>query len=654
MNVLQALHQPKYWLRGSTIRCSFILCAGLATLVQAETTTLPEVLVSASRSEQPGITIPAAHYVLDRNQIVQSAARTLVELLDQQPGIHTRDSGTSVAIDMRGFGSTSGSNVVVLLNGRKLNPSTDMGQLSLNAIDLDQVQQVEVIFGSAGTLYGNQAVGGLINVVTQRPVAGQETQARIGLGNYQSRELLLQHSARRPDGLGVNLSMRQRRSDNYREHNDSDIRHLSAELDWTGSKSRSSISLRHLDEFMHTPGALFANELATDRRQVAADFMHDFQDTRSTTVALATEHLLSPNQQLAAELTYQNDARDFLQSFRGWPGSPATQDRETWSLTSRLTGQTAELDYTLGLDWQQTDYLLVSSFGPQGNDQKIIAGYAQVQFAPVGYATATLGLRHATIDNRINNNHTPVELDDSITVGSAGLEFAWTDQLSTFLRADQNYRFAKVDEHTNVVFGQPVGLENQRSVSYEAGLRFTAPTYQIQAQTYRLNLKNEISFDANTFANINLDRSRRLGALVSADWAIDNQWDLGGSWEVINSEITAGPHQGNRVPLVPRQRGTLYLQHRPTDAWQLRTELERVGNQVLGGDFNNTGSRLPDYTVLNLIANHETDQWRFSVRLNNLLNEKYAATGAASFAGEGYQPAPERNIWFTASYFFMH
>ncbi len=664
MNRLQPLHQPKYWFRGSTIRRSLALFAGLATLVQAETATLPEVLVSASRSELPGITIPAAHYVLDRNQIVQSAARTLGELLDQQPGIHVADNGTSVTVDMRGFGSTAISNVVILLNGRKLNPSTDMGQLLLNAIDLDQVQQVEVIFGSAGTLYGNQAVGGLINVVTQRPVAGQKTQARIGLGSYQSRELLLQHSARRPDGLGVNLSMRQRRSDNYREHNDSDIRQLSAELDWTGSKSRSSISLRHLDEFIQTPGALFASELATDRRQVAADFARDFQDTRSSTITLATEHLLSHNQQLAAELTYQNDARDFVQSFRCVPTPerscptnsppPSTQDRETWSLTSRLTGQLPQLDYTLGLDWQQTAYLLVSSFGPQGNDQKIIAGYAQVQFAPAKPVTATLGLRHATVDNQINNNHTPVELDDSITVGSAGLEFAWTEQLSTFLRADQNYRFAKVDEHTNVVYSQPVGLQNQRSMSYETGLRFTAPTYQIQAQAYRLNLKNEISYDADKFANINLDRSRRLGALVSADWAIDNQWDLGGSWEVINSKITAGPHQGNQVPLVPRQRGTLYLQHRPTDAWQLRTELEHVGNQILGSDFNNTGSRLPDYTVLNLIANHETDQWRFSVRLNNLLNEKYSETGSSNGTSEGFYPAPERNLWLTASYFFMH
>ncbi len=646
---MHKLYQMKY------LRIRILLLTCLPGLAHA-VIDIPEVLVSASRSDQPGITIPAAHYVLDREQIVQSAARTLGELLDQQPGIHTRDNGTSVAIDMRGFGSTAGSNVVILLNGRKLNPATDMGQLPLNTIDLDQVQQVEVIFGSAGTLYGNQAVGGLINVVTQRPVMGQETQARIGLGSYQSRELLLQHALRRPDGLGVNLSLRQQRSDNYRAHNDTDIRQFSAEVDWVRPGSRSVFNLRHMDEFIQTPGALLASDLATDRRQAAAAYANDFQDTRSTTLTLATEQALNATQKLAAELTYQDHAREFVLSSRNWPGSPTTQDRKTWSLTTRLTGQSAQVDYTLGLDWQQTDYLLVSGFGPQGNDQRIIAGYAQAQFAPAEPVTATFGLRHAAVDNRINNNRSPVRLDDAITVGSAGLEFAWSDQLNTFLRADQNYRFAKVDEHTNVIFNQPVGLQNQRSLSYEAGLRFTTPVYRLQAQAYRLNLKNEISLDSSGDypVNINLPRNRRLGALISADWAVDAQWDLGGSWEVIDSEITAGPHQGNRVPLVPRQRGTLYLQYEPTEAWHLRTELERVNDQVLGGDFNNSRTRLPAYTVLNLVANHETDQWRFSARINNLLNEKYVETGAGSGTLEGFYPAPERSLWFTASYFFTH
>ena len=122
--------------------------------------------------------------------------------------------------------------------------------------------------------------------------------------------------------------------------------------------------------------------------------------------------------------------------------------------------------------------------------------------------------------------------------------------------------------------------------------------------------------------------------------------------QYIDSKVTDGLYRGKRAPLVPQNRGTLYLQYQPTDALRIRTDLERVGEQVLSGDYTNTGTRLAGYTVLNLVANYDTDNWRFSARINNLLNKQYVETGATSWAGEGFNPAPERNLWFTASYFF--
>ena len=630
-----------------------LACIGLLPCLASAFTPIPDVLVSATRSDQPGIQIPAAHYVLDRDHIAQSAARSLADLLDQQPGIHVADSGVAVRIDMRGFGNAAGSNVVVLLNGQKLNASTDSATLYLNQIDLDQVEQVEIIAGSAGTLYGNQAIGGLINIITQQPYQGSESQARIGLGSYLSQEVMAKHMTRLDNGLGLNLSVRQHTSDNYRDHNASDIRQLLTEVDYIQPNgSRSVLSLRYLDDFIESPGALLASELADDRRQVFMKYKNDFIDTQSHTLRFGTTQNLSSAWKLAAELTYQQDDSDSILSSRNYFGSKLTQDRETWSLNSRLTGQHQSVHYTLGMDTQQTDYLLVSSFGPQGNKQQILAGYAQAQIPLSQPLRATVGLRHAQVDNAINNGGSMVQLDDEMTVGSAGLDYQWSDAISTFIRADQNYRFAKVDEHTNVVFGQPAGIDNQRSLSYETGLRIITPSYRFQALAYRLNLTDEIAYNANTFSNINLDRSRRLGGLVSTEFMLHDQLEAGASWEYINTKVTDGPYQGKQVPLVPQNRGTLYMQYQPMDALQLRADLERVGEQILGGDYDNTGTRLADYTVLNLTANYDTANWRFSARINNLLNERYVETGASSWAGEGFNPAPERNLWLTASYFF--
>jgi len=209
-----------------------------------------------------------------------------------------------------------------------------------------------------------------------------------------------------------------------------------------------------------------------------------------------------------------------------------------------------------------------------------------------------------------------------------------------------------VDEHTGVAFGQPVGLDNQTGVSYEGGADFVDAGRQLHVRLYRLNLKNEISYDATTFGNVNLDRSRRYGGSVSAEWAVNRKSGIGASYEYINAEITRGPHAGSVVPLVPKQRATFFLEHRPWANVTIRADVEYVDDQYLGADYANTAEKLDAYTVLNLTATYDIADWHLSLRINNLLNERYSETGASGFAGDGFNPAPERNAWLSATYYF--
>ncbi|MGB5638880.1 MAG: TonB-dependent receptor plug domain-containing protein, partial [Sedimenticolaceae bacterium] len=143
----------------------------LSTAALAETS-LPPVLVSAARAPGLSMDIPAATTIIDRQEIEDSGARDVAELLRRVTGVHVSrgiGGGGQARIDMRGFGSAAQSNIAVMINGRKINPPTDSATLYLNSIDLDTVEQIEIIEGSAGTLYGNQAVGGLINIITVRP-----------------------------------------------------------------------------------------------------------------------------------------------------------------------------------------------------------------------------------------------------------------------------------------------------------------------------------------------------------------------------------------------------------------------------------------------------------------------------------------------------
>ena len=107
---------------------------------------LPPILISGARTSAPGLDIPAATTTITREEIAETGARDLDEVLRQIPALHVSDglgNGGNSRIDMRGFGATAASNVAVLVNGRKINPATDSATLYLNSIDLDEVEHVE-------------------------------------------------------------------------------------------------------------------------------------------------------------------------------------------------------------------------------------------------------------------------------------------------------------------------------------------------------------------------------------------------------------------------------------------------------------------------------------------------------------------------------
>lgn len=616
-----------------------------------EQTVLSPIFVSATRSAEPGLDIPAAKTIIDRTTIENSGARDIAELLRSVTGVHVSDpigDGGNANIDMRGFGGTAQSNVAVLINGRKINPTTDTATLYLNAIDLSTVERIEIIEGSAGTLYGNQAVGGLINIITSRPDTRMRN-ARIGAGSFDTREASAGFSE--PfEGGGINLQLHRRDSDNYRDENASRLERLNGRLELEHHGGYSYLDLQLLRDRVETPGALLANELAADRRQAA--FVGDFLDTDSDVARFGTQQQIDAHWRIEAELAFRDDHRSFVQSFRGFPGSRATQDRESIELTPRLIGRYDNTVITIGADYLDTDYALLTSFGPQNNDQEVSAVYAQLTRPVAPKVTATVGIRHGWVNNTIDTGGSPIDIDDNVTVGSLGFVYRPEPEWRLFLRADQNYRFAKVDEHTNVVFGQPVGLDTQRGVSYETGAEYNTGRFSLALQAFHLRLKDEISFDSTTFANVNLPRSRRNGLALLGDVRLDTKLKMGAAYEYTDAEITSGSHDGSLVPLVPEHKANLFAEYRPLPQLMLRLDIEHIGEQFLGGDFANASDPLDAYTVVDLTTHYDIGDWRLSAKFNNLFDERYSETGAVSFAGDGFFPAPGRSFWIGANYSF--
>ena len=637
---------------------------GLAGDILATETTLPPILVSATRSEREEILIPASITVITRQEIDKYQTRKLSEILQFRGGIQLDDpsgNGESATIDMRGFGPTAGSNTLILVDGRRLNNSSDASSPDLNSIDPSNIERIEIIQGSAGTLFGNQAVGGMINIVTRKP---QAFEARLmgGVGDYAGYRIRGEIGDRLSEGLSYRLSAHQSENDNYRDNSETDRKGLNLRTDLAYAGGNLFFEYQYLDDYQALPGSLFADELTVDRQQSIDVYAGDFSHTYTHVGRLGLSQDLTRHWTFEGEMTCRDNQRDFQSSFRGFPGAEATQDRRVGSLNPRFLGAyslaAGELLITTGADFEQTDYELRTSFGPQLLDQEIQAYYAQVVLPISPRWSATTGIRHAKIENTISNELDPAEqLDDEVTVGSLGTVFKPTPEWRLFLRADQNYRFATVDEHTNVVHGQPVGIRNQTGTSYETGIAWSRAAALAKLVVYRLDLQDEISFDASSYSNTNLDQTRRQGAILEAQWPLTPQLLIGGSFTYTDPKITDGEFEGKRIPLASARTARLFTDWDMDANWSLLTEALYASERVLGGDFTNRFEPMDGYTRLNTSLSFDQAPWRLSLKINNLLDEKYNGSGAVGYdetftLRDAYFPASGRNAWLSMEYRF--
>ena len=516
-----------------------------------------DIVVSASRSTSTATTSAARIVVITRDEILNSGATSLPELLKGQPGVSVSDlygDGSNATLDMRGFGESAAANTLVMIDGRKLNFASDTGSLYFNTIDLENIEQIEIVQGSAGILVGNRAVGGAINIITRKP---GEDSAELGLllGSFSSHKANLRFENKLSDSWVIRGSFTNRQSDNYRDYNEAKTRSMSLLLQRELADGRLFFEYEKLDDYIQTPGALFLDELTADRRQSATVYQSDYQDLVSDTFRLGIVTSLSDNWSIEVDASHQQDERAFVTTFRAFPpGTRSTQDRESVNFNPRLIGKFEHYQVTMGLDVQDTDYLLVSAFGPQSVDQLITGLYAQSVIALSDKLKTVAGLRYAWINNDIFDGGSYYQLDDDVTIGSLAFNYQLNDEWRLYARADQNYRFAKVDEHTNPVFLQPVGLENQTGITYELGGQFSRESLRGGFQVYQLNLDDEISFDASGYSNINLDETRRFGFSINTQMFPAEDWIVSMNYDYVDTEITSGPFNGNSLPQVPENR----------------------------------------------------------------------------------------------------
>jgi len=144
---------------------------------------LDEVVVTATRSEKRDTDVPAATIVITAKQIKESGAKNAAEALSKVNGLAYKSFGPMAAsmgsmineINIRG----NGNGTLVLING---NPVSWRGKYNIDAIPAESIERIEIVKGGGSVLYGSDAMGGTVNIITKKGAA--LNQVSTGFGNY--------------------------------------------------------------------------------------------------------------------------------------------------------------------------------------------------------------------------------------------------------------------------------------------------------------------------------------------------------------------------------------------------------------------------------------------------------------------------------------
>lgn len=661
-----------------------VLCCVLSLLsfgnVYAESVRLEEIVVTATRDTQEVRKIPANITVITAEEIEKINATSIVDVLDNLSGVHfTTYSGNEAqaGIDMRGFGGL-GENafgkVLVMIDGRRLN-RPDMAPMSWLQIPLSSVEKIEVVRGTNSVLYGDNAVAGVINIITKK--GGVEPQ--IGLtntfGNYGLNDQSFYLSGKK-DRFGYSFNAERLAQDGYRDRSEFLSQGAAINLDYRFNELLSvylNTSFNHQE--YQLPGALTKSEMERNRRQPQPGHTDDDNKEEYQNLSPGIEKSLGRFGRFNLNILYGN--KSIESNIASW-SIFADWKIYTVGLTPRYILEDEIFDkqnkLILGLDYYD-ETLNVDRFSDHGRATK--TAVAKIGKSSLGYylnnelnlskqMILSAGIRHekATIKARetISSPET-INFDDKKehegNAFSIGLTYLIGKQSKVFAKYATLYRYPFTDEQASY-FGYVGGtfnknLEAEKGRDYEVGAEMHLATNLVSGITFFLiDIEDEIAWSNITFQNENLDKTKHQGIEFNTSYRAGRIANLSLNYTYLNATLTSGANNGKKLPSVPDQKALLSVEFLLPYDFSIATNARYTDESYLGGDYDNNGDKISDYTLIDLFFRYRPQsRSRFDAfgGFENLFNEKYSTIG---FEGspDTYYPSPERTLKFGLSFKF--
>lgn len=637
---------------GALVRLCAVSVAAVAVPALAQTR-LQEVVVTATRFAEPAANLPFGVSVITSEAIRDAGVSTVNEAIMKLLGVVARldtSGANNYSLDLRGFGSTSGSNQVVIVDGLRMNEG-DLTSAALASIPIATVHRIEVLRGTGAVLYGEGATGGVIIITTKAGTGADRTNAAqlyAGAGSLGLRETRATATLA-SGGFSLDVAASDRNSDGHRDNLAAASDATSAAVQWSSDWLRLGARAGRDATRSGLPGALSAAQYAANPRQAIS--LTEYGATQSSHSGVFAEAFVG-SWQLVADASQRSKNYDSV-AFSS-PYGYAVDSYNT-SLRARHEGTLGTIPHVFvaGNDRGQWDRTIVrSSFTPIGSRATADTSAWYVKDNITLPATATrLSLGYRTERLQKSEGFSQTALDQRQNAWEFGVSQPLATGLLAYGRVGRSFRLANVDEFSFTNPGVP--LQPQTSRDLEIGARWSQAATALELRWYRSALRNEIGYDpAGTGpfgpfgANINFDPTRRQGIEFEASHALSPTLDLRLNAALRQARFTAGPYDGNDVMLVPKKTLALRADWRPAAHHKIGAGVIWVSSQ--SPDFANQCT-MPGYAIADLRYAYTWGSAELALGIANLTDRKYYTQAYGCSAGVTTSVYPEAGRTFTAS-----
>lgn len=621
---------------------SFAESNGQSESPKVEKTKTAKIVVTASRIETPLEQVASSVTVIDSEEIKERGVTQALDILREVPGVDVARSGGlggNTAVFIRGANS---EHTLVLLDGVPINnPISNARFFNFSSFTLDEIERVEVVRGPQSTLYGSNALGGVINIITKRgqgPLQGavsveagsQNTLIERGAISGGNESINYSASVLRQDTDGISAA------DSRLGNEERDGFHnlgFSSRLGFTPDENqeisltfRSQHSTADLDAgggaSQDDPNRLLKNKQYFVRGEAALSFF-DSQVKPTFGVAYVDE-----------EFTDNDDPDEFRADLlrSRYRGSRLKFDmQQQFSLDE-------DLELLLGAETEEergdSDYLSVSSFGPYESrfserTARHNGYFAQIQGSGWGVVYPTAGVRLDT--NSGYGTELTWRTGPTVLLGETGAKIFGT--VGTGFKSPSLYqRFSD--------FGDPE-LDAEHSTGVDAGFEQAFVDRKIlSGVTYFYNNFDDlIDFDPNTFKFMNIDKARTEGFEGFIEGQLSEQVSIRGNYTLTN---TLNRTTYEELLRRARHKFGAQLRYLPVEGAVLRIDLLYVGERA-DTDFSTYPASpvtLGGYTTVNVSGNFTIrDGVELFTRIENLFDRNYqevlgfGTPGISAFGG---------------------